>query len=231
MSPPNKSFEMMEVIAQGLGDLLGRVVFIGGATTSCYIDNPAAHSIRPTEDVDCVVSIAKRTEYYTFEEELRRHGFSHVVEPGAPLCRWQYENVKVDIMPDDPGILGFSNMWYKVGIDSSIKTSLPSGGEISIFTFPLFIATKMEAYKNRGESDPRFSQDVEDIVLVLDGQNDISRLYDATDEVCRYLQREFRTLLADERFTESIPGYIGYSTTGVERAQLILGFLRKYAGE
>ncbi|MBP7586206.1 MAG: hypothetical protein KBA61_19340 [Spirochaetes bacterium] len=229
MSVPDRSVEMIETIALGLDDLLDSVVFIGGAAAACYIDNPAAGGIRPTDDVDCVVSIATMTEYYSFEEKLRVRGFSNLAEPGAPLCRWKYRDVKVDIMPSDPGILGFSNIWYRTGIDTSVTASLPSGRTIRIFTLPLFVASKLEAYKSRAGNDPRFSHDIEDIILVLDGQLDMSRLLDAPGDVLDYLRLEFRALLADVRFFESAIGCIGHGATGPERAKALGEFLMNFS--
>ncbi|MEO5971264.1 MAG: hypothetical protein ABIQ95_15160 [Bdellovibrionia bacterium] len=44
----NKSVEMIEIIAQGLGDLVSQVIFVGGATIGLYIDDAAAPEVRPT---------------------------------------------------------------------------------------------------------------------------------------------------------------------------------------
>ena len=52
--------EMMEIVAGGLGDLLERVVFVGGATTPLYYEDAAATRIRPTTDVECLVEIVSR---------------------------------------------------------------------------------------------------------------------------------------------------------------------------
>jgi hypothetical protein len=41
---------------------------------------------------------------------------------GAPLCRWLVKNVAVDVMPVDPAILGFGNVWYPSGIARAIRT-------------------------------------------------------------------------------------------------------------
>ena len=38
----HKNIQMLETIAAALGDLLTEVVFVGGATTALYIDDPAA---------------------------------------------------------------------------------------------------------------------------------------------------------------------------------------------
>jgi hypothetical protein len=59
----HRNVRMLEVIAEGLGPLLDQVVFIGGATTSLYIDDIAAPATSPSDDVDCLIEVASHTEY------------------------------------------------------------------------------------------------------------------------------------------------------------------------
>ena len=107
---------MVEIVASGLKDLLPEMVFVGGATVTLYLseeNTKSESSVRPTDDVDCVIEVASRTEYTKLEKKIRSLGFKHSMEQGAPLCRWVYSGITVDIMPTDPKILGFSNKWYK----------------------------------------------------------------------------------------------------------------------
>ncbi len=75
MIPVKSPVEMIEIVAEGLGDLLDKVVFVGGAVASLYYEDAAATRIRPTADVDCVVEVMGRLQYGKLEDELRRHGF------------------------------------------------------------------------------------------------------------------------------------------------------------
>lgn len=222
------STEMLEIVAKGLDDLLDRVTFVGGTTTFFYIDDRAAPRVRPTDDVDCVIDIVTRKDYYEFEKEIREHGFRNSMEPGDPICRWVYEGVKIDIMPIDPDILGFSNKWYKDGIDNSEKKTLPSGKEISVFTLPHFVATKIEAHKSRGDADLRFSTDLEDIITVMDGRSELSILHDSPENVKSYLKAEFSSLLKNEQFDESVQAFIGTGPTSTARAIRIIDFLKEF---
>jgi len=43
-------------IAEALGELNESVVFVGGAVVSVYTDDPAADDIRPTQDVDLMLT-------------------------------------------------------------------------------------------------------------------------------------------------------------------------------
>jgi hypothetical protein len=44
-------------IAKALGELNDRVVYVGGAVVSLYINDPAAEDIRPTKDIDISLEI------------------------------------------------------------------------------------------------------------------------------------------------------------------------------
>lgn len=82
-----KNIEMLAEIAKGLGPLREKVVFVGGSTVALYLTDPAAPGIRPTEDVDCVIELVTRAEYYKLEEQLRELGFQHAAKDNAPVCR------------------------------------------------------------------------------------------------------------------------------------------------
>jgi len=47
---------------------------------------------------------------------------------------------------------------------------LPSGRYICLITAPVFIATKLEAFHDRGGGDFLVSHDLEDVVTVIDGR-------------------------------------------------------------
>ena len=222
-----QSLLMIETIAAGLAPLLDRVVFIGGASTCLLIDDPAAQLVRPTDDVDCVMEIASRLDYSEIESELRRLGFVHDMEPGAPICRWRYKGVKVDVMPDDPSILGFSNRWYKEGIACAQDVVLPRGRSILCFTLPYFLASKIEAFKSRG-TDFRTSHDVEDIVIVMDGRIDLDEISRAPSSVAAYLRCEFNIFLEDTNFVESVHGHLPPDPSNAARANRMIAFLRDF---
>lgn len=84
-------------IAMALGTLNEQVVFVGGATVSLYINDPAAEDVRPAKDVDISLFIATLSELEAIREELTRKGFKQSAE-GHVICRFQYEDVKVDVM-------------------------------------------------------------------------------------------------------------------------------------
>lgn len=202
------NMEMLALAARGLGALKDDAVFVGGATIELYLAGQAGLKIRPTDDVDCVVEVVSRVEYHKIEEQLRELGFSHPLDGKAPICRWQYKGIQVDVMPIEGKILGFSNRWYPDGFEKSIIAKLPDGQEIRIFALPYLIASKIEAFRNRGKGDYLGSTDLEDIVALLDGVPDfLDQIQRAPEDVRACLRENFRELIQDERFVDSLEGH------------------------
>lgn len=59
----SKNIEMLAVVANGLGEMINEVVFVGGSVAELYANDPAASDIRSTLDVDCVVEISSRMKF------------------------------------------------------------------------------------------------------------------------------------------------------------------------
>jgi hypothetical protein len=73
--PGDRNIRMVIHVARHLGDLREKVVFLGGCATGLLITDPAMPEVRITNDVDVIVEITSRLEYYRLEEELRKRGF------------------------------------------------------------------------------------------------------------------------------------------------------------
>jgi hypothetical protein len=79
-------------IAAELGTLRDEFVFVGGSIVGLYITDPAAPSVRPTDDVDVIVGVTTRCEYdHRIREALLSRGFSELVGADIPVCAWQKE--------------------------------------------------------------------------------------------------------------------------------------------
>ncbi len=226
MNTPS-SIEMLEIVSRGLDDLLDNFVFVGGAVASLYYDNPASQTIRPTDDVDCIIKIVNWSKYQSYDKKIESLGFRHDTRQGAPICRWIFNNVTVDIMTTDEKFTGFTNRWYEEGISQTITAHLPSKQKISILALPYYIASKIEAFKSRGAGDFRFSQDIEDIILILDSLTDLNSIKKGPDAVLDYFNQEFKIMVQDDQFLESVRAFIGYSQTSSDRAQRIIDFMEK----
>ena len=187
---------MLETVAKALGDDLRRkMVFVGGCSTAVLItDEITLQEVRATDDIDLIVDLAGMVQWMQLQDELRQKGFTISGEDDV-ICRMRLGDLKVDFMPDDPNILGFSNRWYKLGIQTAVKYALPSGLHIKHLTAPLFLATKLEAYKGRGKNDPMGSHDLEDIVNVLDGRPELlNEVRDANSDIRLYLAENLNAL-------------------------------------
>jgi predicted nucleotidyltransferase len=196
-------------VAKCLGDLRKKVVFVGGCATGLFITDPAMPEVRATQDVDVIVEVASRAQYYNLEEELRAKGFKQEMSEGAPLCRWLVDGIKVDVMPTQEDILGFSNYWYLPAIKHAESIKLEKGLTIQLVSPPYFLATKIEAFKGRGGGDYMASHDMEDIITVLDGRPEIiSEIRSSSEELQTFLAGTFRGLLAQEGFRDALPGHL-----------------------
>jgi hypothetical protein len=223
----NKNIEMIEIVALGLEEILDSVVFVGGAVASLYSDDPGAMHIRPTKDVDCIIEIAGRVEFNKLEDKLRGKGFRHDTRDGAPICRWIYKDVLVDVMPVDETNLGFSNRWYKEGMDHLIRVPLSGGLEISLLSLTFYIATKIEAFHGRKESDFRISHDIEDVIITLDGILNFDEFFNAPDTVRAYLIGQFSAFMKDLTFIESVSSHIDQGQSPA-RTKRIVDFLKDF---
>jgi predicted nucleotidyltransferase len=115
--------ELIATVARGLTDLVEQVTFVGGTTIGLYLTDPLAPSPRPTDDVDCIIALEGRKGFYALEKKLRARGFANSTEPGDPICRFVFAGIKVDVMPSDEKILGFSNRWYAEALRRSRKSA------------------------------------------------------------------------------------------------------------
>jgi predicted nucleotidyltransferase len=205
-------------VAKCLGDLRKKVVFVGGCATGLFITDPAMPEVRATQDVDVIVEVASRVQYYNFEEELRAKGFKQDMSEGAPLCRWLIDGIKVDVMPTQEDILGFSNYWYLPAIKNAESIHLEKELTIQLVSPPYFLATKIEAFKGRGGGDYMASHDMEDIITVLDGRPEITaEIRSSSEELKAFLAGTFCGLLAQEGFRDALPGHLPPDRASQER--------------
>lgn len=202
--------EMLKTVALALGDeLRARLVFVGGCTTALYITDPITlEGVRATDDVDLIVDLAGFAEWAELMNRLRERGFSESPDDNI-ICRMKLGDLKVDFMPDDEAILGFSNRWYAKGIEEAVPAALEETLVIRRLTPPLFVATKLEAYRGRGEADLIGSRDAEDILLLVDGREElVEEIAGAEPEIRTYIAEQIVELLADPNFDHFLEGNI-----------------------
>ncbi len=208
-----KNINRLKIISEGLGDdLLNKVVFVGGSVVGLYATTDQISDCRPTKDIDCVINFTSRVEYNKVTKQLRLNNFEDILDLDVPICRWIYKQIIVDIMPDNPSILGFTNKWYKDGINNSINYKISEKIDIRIFSSPYFIASKFEAFRSRGANNIRESHDFEDIVYILSYRKEvINEIYQSNQEVKIYLSSIFKSLITNPSIDEIVSYSLPYS--------------------
>ena len=203
--------EQIKTIAMGLEPLHEDFVFVGGSVVECYSTSSVAEQARPTDDIDVVLELAHYGKYANLQERLIQAGFNPDANSRV-ICRYKYKGITVDIMPDEPTILGFSNKWYKDGIKGSIMYSIDDTLSIKIFSAPFYIASKIEAYYHRGAKDKRLSTDFEDIIYVLENRKEFFEEFVKANNNVKSFITEFAVRLLSEKDTEeAINAVMGYS--------------------
>jgi hypothetical protein len=203
------NFDLLVEVARSLRPLLSEVVFLGGCTTELFVTDSGAAEVRPTADVDVVVEITSPVKYADFSDRLRELGFKEDTREHAPLCRWLINGNQLDVMPMDEKILGYSNPWYAAAIKFAQYQNIAEDLPIRVITAPYFVATKIVAFKHRGNSDYQASSDLEDIVAVIDGRASIvDEIRTQEDSVRTYIAEEMGRLMDTTGFREALPGYV-----------------------
>ncbi len=179
----------LQAVAESLPSILDRLVFVGGGVTEILISDSAGRKPRPTEDLDCIIEVASRVEYYKLEDHLRSAGYCN--DPNIPsiICRWIKGSLILDIMPTLEGILGFTNIWYKDAVANPLPRLLPNGINVNIIHPVYYIATKTEAFRSRGKNDFRASHDFEDIIALINGRAElVSEMKSAKQDVLQAMR-------------------------------------------
>ena len=159
-------------VAAGLKELREKMVFVGGAVISLYTDDPVAEEIRPTTDIDMTINLANYYEWTQMQERLSELNF-YPDPQGQSICSYRYNKIAMDIMPAEESSIGISNQWYKPGFQTIQTIFLAEGININILASPYFLATKLEAFNDRGNNDFYGSHDYEDIIYLLDNRTTI----------------------------------------------------------
>jgi hypothetical protein len=162
------------------------------------------------------------------EAELSKCGFKYNIQDGV-ICRWETDGIQVDIMPTDPKIFGFSNIWYGSTVKHAKKYLLEKDLEILLIEAPYLLATKIEAFESRGDQDFYGSHDLEDMITILDGRKSIIKEIESSDlQLKNYLSNKFQEYLNNIYFKNAIPGHLApYQSVANERAEILKNNLLK----
>ncbi len=167
------NLKLIEKVALALGEINNEVIYIGGAVVSLYCTDNGAELPRPTRDIDISVQISS----YSQMDRLRKNLAIKKIFPAITekvMYRYSYEGILIDFIPFEETPLGPTNSWLKPGFKKAYSIHIGET-EIKILPVSIFLATKWEAFKSRG-NDPRTSPDFEDIIYVID--NNLELLVD-----------------------------------------------------
>jgi hypothetical protein len=145
------------------------------------------------------------------------------------ICRWVHREsgVLFDLMPVDGDVLGFSNRWYPYAVASAECVELASGVAIRVVSAVAFVATKLEAFVDRGAGDMLASHDLEDVLNIVDGREELpDELLAAPALLQQVVGAAFANLLARPDFANVLPGLIAEP----ERAGIVEQRLRRMSG-
>lgn len=202
----NLQKKMLIKVAEALGEkLLQEVVFVGGCTTGLLIsDDFTKEQIRYTDDVDLIVDVVGYPAWASLQQQLREHGFS--IDMGEEVvCRMLLGELKVDFMPVDEKTLGFTNKWYRDAVATAQDYQLTDQLVIKLVAPEYFIATKVEAYLGRGNGDCLSSHDIEDLLNIFDGRQEIVEEIKNTSVALKgYISEQLKSLMDDQNFEYAI---------------------------
>ncbi len=193
-------------VAKALKDFKNQVVFVGGAVVSLYADDPAAEEIRPTQDIDMTLNIINLTNWNDIQDKLASLGI-HPDPFGHAICSYRYKDIPIDIMPAEDTPLGPANRWYKIGFNNLLKIKALDQ-DIQILSAPCYLATKFEAFNDRGK-DYRTSHDMEDIIYVIDNNSGIVEdILDSDIRIRKYLIEQLLIIKNKQLLEEVIMSHV-----------------------
>ncbi|HYW57758.1 MAG TPA: hypothetical protein VE934_12400 [Polaromonas sp.] len=205
----NANLELLVGMAHALGPLRERVVFVGGCATGLLLPAPNLLDVRPTEDVDAIVEVATLAGYHAMASELLQRGFKQTMEDNTPPFRWFWQRMQLDLVPLDEKVLGFANRWYRAGFDAAVQTEVASGLVLRHLSAPYFLATKFEAFNDRGRNDVYTSHDLEDILTVIEGRAElVQELSTAPTDVRLHVKECLSKLMANPDFNNALAGLL-----------------------
>jgi hypothetical protein len=161
-----------------------------------------------TYDVDVVAEVVTLGAYEAFQDDLRGQGFREDVASRV-MGRWRGGDgdLIVDVMPAEPRLAGFGGVWLGRAAEAAVDRELPSGRVIRVVPPVRLVATKLEAFADRGDGDPLASKDFEDLTLVADGREELlSEVADAPEELRAFIAAAVRDLIAFRDFEYGVEG-------------------------
>lgn len=205
----------VEKVACLLAPVLDQLILVGGCATAYLVPSPNDRTLRQTDDVDYIIPAFSYGEFADWENRLRNLGFAECREDGV-ICRWMVGGVRVDFMPVEGRDLGFRNRWYGEATRKPLLFTLPDGGQLRVINIPVFLATKFEAFGDRGEGDFVGNSDIEDVMSILAYRKDAPDLIvEASSDLRQYLSEQAKLLYERVDLLDIISGCFDAENQGL----------------
>lgn len=218
------NLKIVEKVASALEELNDDVIYVGGAIVSLYVTDEGAEHPRPTRDIDISVQVSSYSQMEHFRLKLAEKNI-YPAPHEKVMYRYSFEDILIDFIPYEETPLGPTNRWLKPGFEKACPVKIGTS-EIKILPVSLFLATKWEAFKNRG-GDPRMSHDFEDIIYVIDNNlRLVEDVKNADDNVQRFLKEMSKEILSHPSRNEIIECHIAPLTVE-DRKQIIISKLER----
>jgi hypothetical protein len=216
------SLQRIATIAEQFKGLPYDFAFLGGAVLEVLITDKGAPNIRTTKDVDVLVNATTRKAYSDLEALLRQLGFKHDTSEDAPICRWIFKGIVLDVMPPSKDVLGWNTRWLMQALASAVVLDANTP-DIRIVTAPYFLASKIEAFEGRGKNDFISSHDMEDFISVINGRETIVDDIKGSDsELQQFLANKIAYFLKQRLFVESLDGHLADESDILARKKIVL---------
>ena len=125
-------------------------------------------------------------------------------------------------MPPTSEVLGWDSKWFEEAF-STAEIHLVEGLPIKVLAAPYYLATKIEAFEGRGKRDFLCSQDLEDIICLMNGRKEIvEEVKDSSHTLCLFLAKNFREWVLHEDFQNSVEGFLVTENEPSERREMLL---------
>jgi predicted nucleotidyltransferase len=213
------NLKVVEKVALSLEEINDQVIYVGGAVVTLYVTDEGAEQSRPTKDIDISVQISS----YSQMDELRERLAKKKIYPAPSekvMYRYSYEDILIDFIPFEETPLGPTNRWLKPGFKKAYPVQI-GNTEIKILPVSLFLATKWEAFKSRG-NDPRTSHDFEDMIYIIDNNLEVVQdIKNAENDVKLFLKEMSDEILNHSSRNEIIECHINPFTVD-ERRDIVI---------
>lgn len=221
------NLDAIEEVAIALEEINDEVIYVGGAIISLYVNEESAEQPRPTKDIDVSVQISS----YSQMDQLRERLSKKTIYPEPTedvMYRYSYEDILIDFIPFEETSLGPTNRWLKPGFKKAFPVKLGKA-VIKILPVGYFLASKWEAFKNRG-ADPRMSHDFEDIIYIIDNRSNIlDDIVQADIEVQSFLKGMSDDILSHYSLNEIIECHLN-PLVASERRDIVIENLKQIHG-